>query len=379
MSSKSMRPTIRSTSAITAVVITALVVFGPPAALGQVTGVGEMTLQVTLTGDAVTPPVSTTAVGECTGRLIPTTGELDLACANDVAGAGDVTLVRHAVGDGGVELVDIGDGNVTGAGLFLDDEAVTALLAGEIYVAVLSAAHPLGEIAARLVPRGPIGSKVMRFPLRHDSLVNSGSAATGSCALLISADDTRFDLLCTHDVPNPIQLRLLIDGGTVATFPNVASPFQVELPQLAANHARFLDGDYGVVLTSAGRPNGELGMVLDRCIEGPQTLCLGDDRFRVDIQFTAPNKGPAGARVVQPRSDDSGLFWFFTPGNWEALVKVLNACILNQRFWVFLSANTDVAFTVTVYDTLTGRVRQYTNAQGQLAAPVADTVAFPCS
>jgi hypothetical protein len=336
-------------------------------------------LEVTLTGDAVEPSVDTTAVGQCTGRLVPTTGELDLVCSHDVGGASEVVLALDAAGEGGSEILSLGTGGVAAGEVFLDDEEVAAVLTGRVFVVVTSSAHPQGEIAARLVPRQPIGTKVMRFPLREDSLVNSGSSATGSCVLAMSADDSTFTLLCTHNVANPGQLRLIVDGGTVSTFPNVGSPFQVQVPVLAANLARFLDGDYGVVLTSAAFPNGEIGMVLDRCIDGPDTLCLGNDRFRVDIEFTAPGQGPAPARVVQPRADDSGLFWFFTPGNWEALVKVLNACILNQRFWVFLSANTDVAFVATVYDTLTGRVRTYSNAQGNLAAPVADTVAFPCS
>jgi hypothetical protein len=356
-----------------------ILVLGPTVALARVTGVDQLTVEVTLTGDAVTPPVSTTAVGECTGRVVPSTRELDLVCTNDVAGADDIVLAVGAVGTGGAELYDIGDGAVAGVELILTEEELVALLAGEVYVAVTSASHPSGEIAARLIGRAPIGTQVMRFPLRADALANSGSDSLGSCALFIDESNTDFQLVCRHDVANPTQLRLIIDGGTVRTFGNVQSPFQVELGDLASNFARFLDGDFGLLLTSAAFPAGDIGVVLDKCIEGPTTLCLGQDRFRVDIEFTAPGDPPAQARVVQPRSGDSGLFWFFTPGNWEALVKVLNACSFHTSFWVFLSANTDVAFTVTVYDTLTGRVRTYSNAQGNLAAPVADTAAFPCS
>ena len=61
------------------------------------------------------------------------------------------------------------------------------------------------------------------------------------------------------------------------------------------------------------------------------------------------------------------------------LVKVLNACSFNQKFWVFYSAGTDVGLTVTVRDTETGRTRTYTNPVGTAARPVQDTAAFPCS
>ena len=79
-----------------------------------------------------------------------------------------------------------------------------------------------------------------------------------------------------------------------------------------------------------------------------------------------------------PLTDESGNFWFFGQNNIELDVKVLNGCGLNNHFWVFLSANTNVAFTATVRDTLTGAVHEYSNPQGTVAAPVADTTALSC-
>jgi hypothetical protein len=158
----------------------------------------------------------------------------------------------------------------------------------------------------------------------------------------------------------------------------VQSPFEINMHELRNSFARFLDGDFGVRLTSNAFPNGELGRVLGDCIEGPTTLCLTGERFRVSVQFTAPNKPAAAGKSVPTSSADSGLFWFFSPANWEVLVKVLDACPISPNFWVFLSANTNVAFNVTVVDMLTGRTRNYPNAQGHIADTVADTAAFPC-
>jgi hypothetical protein len=50
-------------------------------------------------------------------------------------------------------------------------------------------------------------------------------------------------------------------------------------------------------------------------------------------------------------TSDSGLFYFNNSNNWEMLLKVLNACTLNNRYWVFVSATTNVQFTLTVTDT----------------------------
>lgn len=60
----------------------------------------------------------------------------------------------------------------------------------------------------------------------------------------------------------------------------------------------------------------------------------------------------------------------------ELTVKVLNGCGLNQRYWVFVSATTNIQFTVTVTDTQTGDTQTYASALGFAAAPLQDTNAF---
>jgi dienelactone hydrolase len=87
--------------------------------------------------------------------------------------------------------------------------------------------------------------------------------------------------------------------------------------------------------------------------------------------------GAQGRGTVVPLSSDgSGLFWFFSADNWELMVKVLDGCALNQRFWVFSAATTDVRYRLTVTDTRSGRVAVYENAAGTVARAVTDTSAF---
>ncbi|HYG62458.1 MAG TPA: hypothetical protein VEL74_07740, partial [Thermoanaerobaculia bacterium] len=81
-------------------------------------------------------------------------------------------------------------------------------------------------------------------------------------------------------------------------------------------------------------------------------------------------------RVVPTASDDSGLFWFFAPENWEMLVKVLDGCSLNGHYWVFAAATTTVQYDLTVTDTRTGQVARYHNAQGTAAPATTDTGAL---
>ncbi len=112
------------------------------------------------------------------------------------------------------------------------------------------------------------------------------------------------------------------------------------------------------------------------CLEDDDTLCLEDDRFQVEVVWRTQD-GNSGRGGVSPSSGRSGLVWFFSPDNTELLVKVLDACVEPfNHYWVFFAATTNVDFTVTVTDTATGVVKEYSNPLGQAAAPVQDTVSF---
>jgi hypothetical protein len=112
------------------------------------------------------------------------------------------------------------------------------------------------------------------------------------------------------------------------------------------------------------------------CIADSTHLCLQQGRFRVAVTWQTDNGQSGAGTVVQPPAADSGLFWFFAPDNWEMLVKVLDGCAVNQHVWVFAAATTNVQYTLTVTDTVTGKVISYQNPAGRAAAPVTDTSAF---
>jgi hypothetical protein len=58
------------------------------------------------------------------------------------------------------------------------------------------------------------------------------------------------------------------------------------------------------------------------------------------------------------------------------LIKVLNGCPVNDSYWVFFAATTNVEFVVTVVDTQSGRAKQYLNPLDHVANAVTDTSAF---
>jgi membrane-associated phospholipid phosphatase len=110
------------------------------------------------------------------------------------------------------------------------------------------------------------------------------------------------------------------------------------------------------------------------CVSGSHALCLAGGRFKVEATWqTASSQGPASGTSL---GNNSGNFWFFDPDNIELAVKVLDACVGFDRFWVFASGLTNVEVLIKVTDTQTGHVRQYFNPQGKPFAPVQDTNAF---
>ena len=111
------------------------------------------------------------------------------------------------------------------------------------------------------------------------------------------------------------------------------------------------------------------------CVADPTTLCLNDSRFQVQAQWFTPD-GQSGAGQVIPLTEDTGAFWFFSSSNVEVVIKVLNGCGVNSRYWTFAGGLTNVDVTLTVTDTQTGNVKTYTNAQGTPFPPIQDTGAF---
>jgi hypothetical protein len=109
----------------------------------------------------------------------------------------------------------------------------------------------------------------------------------------------------------------------------------------------------------------------------PDPVLVQNGRFTVDVLLDPPHGGRAS--LVAPPSRDSALFYFFSPANWEVMVKVLDGCAINGNFWVYGAASTDVGYTVEVRDLAgAGRVRRYHHDAGTPAPAITDGQAFPC-
>jgi hypothetical protein len=111
------------------------------------------------------------------------------------------------------------------------------------------------------------------------------------------------------------------------------------------------------------------------CAADSDSLCLAGNRFQVEVQFLTGG-GQSGNGQATTLTQDTGYFWFFNPDNVEIVVKVLNACSISDRFWVFAAGLTDVEAKITVIDSNTGERQEYFNSLGTAFAPIQDTNAF---
>lgn len=82
------------------------------------------------------------------------------------------------------------------------------------------------------------------------------------------------------------------------------------------------------------------------------------------------------AQVAGCANPGSGLFQFFSPNNWEIMVKALNGCGLNDRYWIFSAATTNVFYRMEVLDVQRGVQKIYFNYPGPPAPAVTDVNAF---
>jgi hypothetical protein len=123
------------------------------------------------------------------------------------------------------------------------------------------------------------------------------------------------------------------------------------------------------------------------CIPSDTALCLdggvpGDPRFRVTATFhTVQDGGVSGNAQAMPLAPlgatHGGVLWFFSADNPELLVKLVNGCSINDHFWVYISATTNVGFSVTVTDTSLANVtKTYTNPDLTPAQPIQDGFAL---
>jgi hypothetical protein len=115
------------------------------------------------------------------------------------------------------------------------------------------------------------------------------------------------------------------------------------------------------------------------CVPDADSACLLNGRFRVEVRWTDFSHVEHDALVASAGTADSALFYWNDPNNWEVLIKAIDACSYNDKFWIYLAAATNVGYEITVTDTVAGGPPKiYSNPLGTLAPAINDSAAFDC-
>lgn len=187
-------------------------------------------------------------------------------------------------------------------------------------------------------------------------------------------------------VDDPVYVRVdlvdraLVGGQTYAFHLEIAGGGNVNLARGEILHV----GDdlcSGYAFRSAGNtPFEPLTKDLEYMLHGrDQTagdlLLLRGDRFAVSAEWT-DFLGASGTANPVALTDESGYFWFFSDTNVELVVKVLDGCPLNGRYWVFAAGLTNVEVRLRVEDLATQTVWENVNPLHRFYPPVLDTGAM---
>lgn len=125
---------------------------------------------------------------------------------------------------------------------------------------------------------------------------------------------------------------------------------------------------------AAGEPSSARTS-LEEIAPASEALLLHGGRVRLSASWRRADGTSGTARAVRT-SDGGGLFWFFSPGNPELAVKLLDGCAANGHLWLFAAGLTDVEVELRAVDQVTGTTRIYRGSQGVPFVPVQDTAAF---
>ena len=109
---------------------------------------------------------------------------------------------------------------------------------------------------------------------------------------------------------------------------------------------------------------------------GPTGLDLSNGELRVEMSFVTPD-GETNTATAVPITDDAGAFWFFGPNNLEILLKVLDARVINGKYWVFWGSLTTLEYTIEIFSDCCGDIPVWTHTQpAGPATSGSDTDAF---
>ena len=173
-------------------------------------------------------------------------------------------------------------------------------------------------------------------------------------ALLGLYDPSGEILDVNDDGPSGTDSQIVATLPASGTYTVIATSFE----------ATATPGAYSISLACTAAP---------ACSTTTERLCL-NSRFLITTTWKDFSGNTGTGKAVQ-LTPDTGTFWFFNAQNLELMIKALDGRAVNGKWWIFYGALSNVEFTITVVDTVTGQSKTYTNPSGTFASQ-GDTNAF---
>jgi len=105
------------------------------------------------------------------------------------------------------------------------------------------------------------------------------------------------------------------------------------------------------------------------CSPSATTLCLGEDRFAITVDWRNQFSGASGTGAAGKLSRLTGSFSFDDPRNLEILIKVLE---FDGKVLVLWGSLSNFEYSIRVTDTATGAVRTFENPAGRFCGGLDD-------
>jgi hypothetical protein len=191
----------------------------------------------------------------------------------------------------------------------------------------------------------------------------------------------------------PFYLAGLFRQDAAGTLTPVSFPVNLAAGQRLVFYTQWVASSAGAAgdsLVLRGRRTGGVadnlvlnlsgtGFISAECDPDPWTICLNNDRFKVQAHFLT-SSGVSGRARMAKLTGDTGYFTFFSESNVEGILKVLNGCSFNSHYWVFGAGLTNVRNIITYTDVhgnpIVGTVETFINGGDVPFAPIQDTSAF---
>jgi hypothetical protein len=99
------------------------------------------------------------------------------------------------------------------------------------------------------------------------------------------------------------------------------------------------------------------------CIPSATLACVQNNRWGIQILV---NGAPA---FVATSNNESAVFWFYSPDDWEVVAKVINGCPNDNYWWFFGAGATGTPFSFNFIDYARNRGAAYSSSY----CPLEDT------